>query len=396
LVWTFDKSGLGFSGPAIVGDRLYTMGARQKKGEWLSHLIALDISGKEPKELWACPAGPMYRDDNNVWGDGPRSTPTVDGDFVYALSGMGELVCVAVKNGDLVWKKNLASDLGGELMTYWGYCESVLIDGDQLICTPGGAKGILAALNKKTGAVLWRSKELKDKATYSSVMAADLGGANVKQYVVMTVIDDVDGGTVAGVAAKDGKLVWQAPHFTGSSYAVCTTPLIKGDDVYITAGYGAGCKLLRITKVAGKFVVDERYKEKQEKVMKNTHGGVVLLDGRVYGHSEGLGFVCQNWKTGQLVWNEKSKLDGKSAAVMAAEGHLYVYGEEGECVLLNASSQGWDEQGRFTVPEKTKIPEMLTKDFKAAKFWAHPVVANGKLYLREQEYLYCYDIRAKK
>ena len=196
LLWTYKNLGIGFSGPAIVGDRLYTMGARNE----VTYVIALDI--KNGSEIWSHKVGPIFTQD--AYGDGPRSTPTIDGEYLYALDGNGELVCLETAKGKEIWRKNLIKDLGGELMTEWGYSESVLIDGDKLICTPGGDKGTLAALDKKTGAVLWRSTELKNKAPYSSVMAAQIGG--VRQYIQTSFIDKTAGGAVCGFDAKDGDI----------------------------------------------------------------------------------------------------------------------------------------------------------------------------------------------
>ena len=204
-LWTFKNLGIGFSGPAIVRDRLYTMGARNES----TFVIALDID--KGTEVWSHKIGPIFTQD--FYGDGPRSTPTVDGDYLYALDGTGELVCLETAKGKEIWRKNLIKDLGGEMMTEWGFSESVLIDGDKLICTPGGDKGTLAALDKKTGAVLWRSTELKNKAPYSSMMVADIGG--VRQYIQNSFIGKTEGGTVSGFAAKDGKLLWKGAAFEG-------------------------------------------------------------------------------------------------------------------------------------------------------------------------------------
>src|SRR5262249_16513455 len=152
--------------------------------------------------------GAIFTFQGNAWGDGPRSTPTVDGDRVYALGGHGDLLCVDAR-GKEVWRKNLAKDLGGEMMTEWGYSESVLVDAGQVGCTSGGEQGTLAAIDKKNGKVLWRSKELKYNAPYSSIVVATLSG--VRQYVQLAYISDEEGSIVAGVAARDGKLLWKHP-----------------------------------------------------------------------------------------------------------------------------------------------------------------------------------------
>ncbi len=388
LLWTYRNAGLGYSCPAVVGDRLYTLGAI---GE-VEYLIALDIKGKQPREVWKAKLGPIFTFKDNAWGDGPRSTPTVSGKLVYALGGRGELVCADTTSGKVVWRKNLVKDLGGEMMTEWGYSESPLVDGDKLIVTPGGPKGTLAALNAKTGAVIWRSKGLKNKAPYSSVMVSEAGG--VRQYVQNSYINKDDGGVVSGFAAKDGKVLWTAPLGSGESYDIAPTPIIQGDQVYVTAE-PYGCHLYKIGKAGGKLKAEEQYRKRGQRKLQNNHGGVVLLDGHIYGHAKGLGWVCQEFKSGNIVWDDREKLEGKSGAITAAGGMLYLYSDEGVAVLLEPNPAGWKEHGRFSIPEKSK----LTADrptSRAAGTWTQPVVANGRLYLRDQELLFCFNVSASK
>jgi outer membrane protein assembly factor BamB len=390
LLWTYREAGIGFSGPAIVGNRLYTMGARKDT----EYLIALDISGAAPKELWSAKVGPLFTFEGNVWGDGPRCTPTVDGDRVYALGGQGELICAETATGNVVWRKNLVKELDGEMMTHWGYSESPLVDGDHLICTPGGAKGTLAALDKKSGAVIWRSKELKDKAPYSSIIAADIGG--VRQYIQLTYVDDSKGGAAAGVAAKDGKLLWYFPYFEGDSYAMAPTPIVRGDRVYLTVSL-KGCRLLKISKNdKGQFQADDLYPEQNHKVMKNFHGGVVLVGDHIYGHCEKKGWVCQDFKTGKNVWLERNRLLCDSGALTCADGQLYLLSDEGTVALIKASPEKWIQSGQFELPEQSKLRGAGIATATDAHTWTHPVVANGRLYLRDQELLFCFDVRAKK
>jgi outer membrane protein assembly factor BamB len=391
LLWKFTGAGVGFSGPAVVGDRLYTVGAREE----IEYVVALDVS--TGKEVWHTKLGAIFTFEDNRWGDGPRSTPTVDGDHVYALGGQGELVCLHVKDGKEVWRKNLIKDFGGRYMhsteaLHWGYCESPLVDGDKLVCCPGGPQGLMVALNKLTGAVIWRSTDLKDEATDSSIMPADIGG--VRQYVQSTYKGEGQGGSVVGVSAKDGKLLWVFPNARYDIYAVVPTPIVKDSLVYVTAGYSAGCNLLKITKDGAAFKAEDLYSSRSQKVMQNEHGGVVLVGGYVYGYSDGKGWVCQEFKTGKLVWNEKNQLDGKGS-LTCADGHLYLYSDEGVAALIKATPMGWEESGRFDLPEKSKVPE-LRKTSRTAGIWTHPVVANGRLYLRDQDLLFCFDVRDKK
>jgi outer membrane protein assembly factor BamB len=397
LLWTFDKAGLGFSGPAIVGDQLYILGARNNE----EYLLALDV-GKKGAEVWACKVGPMFTFKGNKWGDGPRSTPSVDGKFVYALGGFGDLICATTDKGELVWKKNLVKDLGGEMMgddTNWGYSWSPLIDGDQLICIPGGPKGAVAALDKKTGNVLWQTKELTEKAAYASPLVADIGG--VRQYVAVTYRknDQGEGGTVSGIRAKDGKLLWTFPYFEGSSYCVIPTPIIHGTEIYVTEGEEIGrTRLLKITTQGGKFNVKNLYTTTAaKKGMKNNHGTVVAVGDYVYGYTDNKGWVCQEWKTGKVAWTEKRKLPGTTAgSLVAADGHLYLFSDEGVAALIKASPEGWQESGRFEIPRKSTAKEKYPSNYSGSGIWTVPVIANGRLYLRDQELLFCYDVRAKK
>jgi len=361
LLWTFKDAGLGFASFAVVGDHLYSMGA--SKGTEV--LYAVDL--KTRQRLWSAEVGNQFGHDR---GDGPRGTPTVDGNRVYGIGGQGNLACVDVMTGKKVWSKGLKTDLGGSQMSGWGYSESPLVDGDLVLAMPGGDQGTVAAFDKKTGELKWRSTELKDKAGYSSLVVAVLGG--IRQYVLMT------GDSVAGVAAADGKLLWRFAR--ASRTAAVPTPIVKDNYIYVTSGYGVGCALLQITPKGAGFNVEEVYANKG---MTNHHGGVVLLGDHLYGYSDTGGWTCQEFKTGKVVW--ASKKLGKGC-VTSADGHLYCYDErDGTCVLAEASPNGWKETGRFKI-QQTKL------DRKRGQIWSHPVVANGKLYLRDQDLIFCYDV----
>ena len=363
LLWTFENAGIGFAGPAVVGDRLYTLGSRGGS----EYVMAIDT--KTGKELWATRHGPHF---TNAWGDGPRSTPTVDGDVLYALGAHGDLTCLDTATGKQRWRLSLVKDLGGTVPT-WGYSESPLVDGDQLIVTPGGNQGALAAIDKKSGKVIWRSKELDHGAAYSSAMPAVVGG--IRFYIQMT------DSAVVGVAARDGKLFWQTDLAVNGT-AVCPTPIVAGDQVYVTSGYGAGCGLLKLTAEQGMVKAETIY---DNKVMTNHHGGVVKVGEHIYGFSDDGGWTCQEFSTGRRSWN-RGKL-GKGS-LTAADGKLYLYAEnDGVCVLIDVNPKAWTEVGRFTIPRETKIER------KAGKIWTHPVVANGKLYLRDQDLIFCFDVK---
>jgi outer membrane protein assembly factor BamB len=374
LLWTLSDAGTGYSGPAIVGDRLYTMGAWDGK-EWL---FAVDTN--TGAKVWSTEVGKLFV---NGWGDGPRGTPTVNGGLVFAMGGQGNLLCVKAGNGERLWTKNMQKDLGGKMMSGWGYTESPLIDGEAVVCTPGGNQGTLAALDKNTGEVRWRSKDLKDNAAYSSLVVSEAGG--IHQYVVMT-----DAG-VSGVAAKDGRLLWRFPR--RSNTAAIPTPIVSGDYVFATSGYDAGCVLLKLTADGDTIQCQKVYGEDEDyQRITNHHGGVVLVNGCLYGYSDGKHgrgprrWLCQEFKSGKILWSEDRKL-GKGS-LTCADGQLYCYSEsDGTVVLIAASPEGWQENGRFKIPQQTKLPR------KGGHIWTHPVVANGRLYLRDQNLIFCYQVK---
>lgn len=364
LLWTFSQAGTGYSEPAIVGDRLYTMGADQNT----EYLFAIDL--KTRKRLWAAAIGSRFIND---WSDGPRGTPTVDGELIFALGGQGNLVCVKAANGKRLWAKSMQSDLGGKMMSGWGYTESPLVDGEVVVCTPGGNQGTLAALDKKTGVVRWRSKDFTDEAGYSSLVVSETGG--IRRYVQRT------GKSVSGVAAKDGRLLWRFAHTANT--AAIPTPIVADNYVFSTSGYGAGCVLIRLTPNGEGIKAEQVYANKD---MTNHHGGVVKVGDYIYGHSDRGGWMCMEFTTGKVLWKEAGKL-GKGS-ITAADGRLYCYSEnDGTVALIEASPEGWKENGRFKIPRQTKLPR------KRGKIWTHPVVANGRLYLRDQDLIFCYQVK---
>jgi outer membrane protein assembly factor BamB len=364
-VWLFENCGTGYAGPAIVDGRMFIQGGRDGQCQ----LLALDAN--TGRELWAVALGEEYTND---WGDGPRSTPTVENGLIYALGARGDLVCVRAADGSEVWRTNLQNDLAGT-EPQWGYCESVLVDGDRLLCTPGGSQGAIVALDKATGKVIWRATDLDDIAHYSSIQKASFHGE--PQYVQLLV------SRLVGLAPEDGRVLWQVDW--PGRVAVIPTPIVHDEKVFATSGYGVGCMLVDIDD---DNEATEIYDEPAKKLMKNHHGGVLLIGDHLYGHSDGVGWVCMEFATGKQVWRERDVL-GKGA-IAYADGMFYCLSEdEGDVVLLEASPDGWKEHGRFTLDPQTEI----RKD--RGKIWMHPVIANGKLYLRDQNLLYCYDIKAE-
>lgn len=363
-LWSYDKAGLGYSGFAVAGGRLYTLGTRDTS----EILMCLDAA--KGTELWVAKLGNIL---DNKWGNGPRGTPTVDGDRVYALGGDGTLVAVHAKDGKEMWRATMAS-FGGKTPG-WGYTESVLVDGRQVVCTPGGPQGALVALDKMTSSKLWQTVAFTDGAQYSSIVPATINGQ--PQYVQRTMT------SIAGISPKDGALLWKQD-YPGKT-AVIPTPIVKGNQIYVTAGYGVGCMSFEIepgNKI--KMLYDET--SGTNKVMKNHHGGVILVADHLYGYSDGVGWTCQNFKTGELVWGEKAKL-GKGA-VSYADGMLYCLDEQsGTLVLAEASPKGWSEKSRFKLDPQTTIRSPQ------GRIWTHPVISNGRLYLRDQDLIHCYAVK---
>lgn len=362
LAWKMTGVGDGYSGVSVVGQRVYTAGDKADS----SFVHAVNLADGKP--LWSAKLG---KPGSMGYGNfaGPRATPTVDGDLLFAVSQWGEMVCLQASDGEAKWRKQFTEDFGGKLPE-WGFAESPLVDGDKVVVTPGGSKGAIVALNKKTGAVIWQSKDFTDEAHYSSLVAAEIGG--VRQYVQLTAK------SVVGVAADNGRVLWTAPR--KGATAVIPTPVYHADHVYVTSGYGIGCNLFKISSGGGNFSADQVY---ANKVMVNHHGGVILVEGNIYGYSDGKGWTCQDFNSGEAKWQEKQKL-GKGA-IAYADGRFYLRDEsKGTLVLLEVSADEYKEAGRFEQPDRSK-----------KNAWPHPVIAQGKLFIRDQDLLLCYDVKAK-
>jgi outer membrane protein assembly factor BamB len=327
----------------------------------------LALGRADGKNLWETKVG---KPGGNYAGT--RCTPTVDGGLVYALGQFGDLVCVEAATGAEKWRRNFAKDFKGR-SGGWNYTESPLIDGEKLICTPGGPEATLVALDKKTGEVIWKSA-LGDTAGYSSAVVSTAGG--IRQYVQLTA------NGVVGVSAKDGKLLWRYEKL-GRNVANIPTPIILGDQVFCTAGYGKGGALLTLSRDGDGIKVKEEYYTRD---LGNRHGGVVIVGDYAYGDRDQNGTPwCAEWKTGKVKW-QRDRRKGKgngSAAVTYADGNLYVRYSNGYVSLVPAGPDGYEEKGSFKIPNGDR------------NSWAHPVVIGGRLYLREKGVLWCYDVKAK-
>ncbi len=356
LAWKKTGLGLGFASVSFASDRIFTMG--EVDGE--ARIFALSRSDGEV--IWSAKLGSPGGRRN----PGPRATPSTDGELVFGLGHAGELVCVSAKSGKAKWRKHLVNDFGGKMMSGWGYSESPLLDGDLLICTPGGSKGAVLALHKKTGKLAWRCKELKDAAAYSSLLPVEIDG--ISQYIVFT------GKSVAGVAAKDGELLWQGDR--PGKTAICSTPVYSGGYLFVSSGYNVGCTGFKITRRSKGFDVEEIYAGKQ---MQSHHGGMVLVGDHVFGLGR-RSLKCIELKTGEVVWENPSVGKG---SITYADGHLVVRSEKrtGELALVVATPEGYQERGRFDQPDPSGEP-----------YWAYPVIFDGRLYVRDQGVLLCYDV----
>lgn len=363
-LWSFTNAGQGYSSFAVAGGKVFTLGTRDGSE------ILLALEAANGAELWTAKLGSIL---GNKWGDGPRGTPTVDGDRIYALGGDGTLVAVSAKDGREMWRTTMNS-LGSKTPG-WGYTESVLVDGRQVVCTPGGSQGTVAAIDKTSGKVLWQSKDWTDGAHYSSIVSAVINGQ--PQYVQRSAE------AVVGLDAKNGAVLWKQA-YPGKT-AVIPTPIVKGNQVYVTAGYGAGS--MSFTIESGnvvKMVFDET--GGTNKVMKNHHGGVILLGDHIYGYSDGVGLVCQDFKTGAEVWSEKRAV--QKGAISYADGMFYFLEEgSGNVVLIEATPKGYSEKSRFKLNPQTTIRSPQ------GRIWSHPVIANGRLYLRDQDLIHAYALK---
>lgn len=366
--------GGGFSSLAIVGDRLYTLG----DVDGGQHVIAADK--RDGKILWTSRIGPVWQDEYG----GARSTPTIDGARLYALGTEGDLVCLETATGKLVWQRNLAKDFGGHPMkiegTDWKFAESPLVDGERVIVTPGTRTAGLVALDKATGRELWRAAlpELGEKgadgAGYSSVVISEAGG--VRQYVQML------GRGVVGVEAATGKFLWGYNRIA-NNVANIPTPIIDGEHVFVSTGYGTGAALLRLDRDGEGIKATEVYFLSADE-LQNHHGGLILHGGHVYGgtgHNKGFPIAVE-MTSGKKAWGPERNEGQGSAAVLFADGRLYFRYQNGRMVLIEATPAGYRETGSFLIPEV------------AHPSWSHPVISDRRLYLREQDNLFVYDVAA--
>ena len=369
LAWTFRQAGSGYSAPVVVGTTLYCQGA----ADGSDFAFALDTQTGALK--WKQNLGAYYTCSDNR-GDGPRGSVTVDGDKLYLIRGGGQIHCLSAADGKMLWQKDFAKDFNGKLMSRWGHSESPLVDGNIVICTPGGEGGYIVALDKNSGALVWRTKELTGDAAHSSAIIVDIDG--IRQYVQQT------NKGVTGISAKDGKMLWKVdiPQY---KIAVIPTPVTNNNFVYVTNGYNGGSTCIRLTKEGNGVKADTVYTSSP--ALSNPHGGVVLVNGYIYGVTDRQGFVCQDFKTGESVWRERSQGVVNGVTVAVNDRLILLNETDGLIVVVAASPAGWKEFGRMEFPERTKLQNRNNQ------VWTHPIVANSKLYLRDHDLLFCFDLK---
>lgn len=353
LVWKASGAGRGYSSFSIANGRLYTMGLRGDR----EFVIAFDIANG--KEAWATPHGNAFRNDR---GDGPRGTPTIDGDRLYALGGNGDLSAMDARTGRIIWTKNVLREFGGSNIR-WGISESALVLGNKVLVNAGGRNASIVALNKENGAVIWKSQS--DEAGYSSAIPLQVNGGT--QVIFFT------GERAVGLDVNDGRLLWEYSRPSNRTANVAT-PIARGNRVFISSDYGTGGGVVEI-KADGK--AEEIYFTKD---MRNHHSSSVLVGDHLYGFSSAV-LTAMRFDTGEIAWRDRSV--GKGSLVYA-DGHLYCFSENGVVGLVEATPAGYREKGRFRIPQDS-LPT-----------WSHPVVAGGRLFLRDQDTIYAFDVREKK
>lgn len=373
LVWETSGAGRGYASLSIANGHIHTLGDGPSTAEDKDEYVSC-FDETNGKLVWQTKLGPAWNSGNADW-QSSRSTPTVDGERLYVVTPHGQLACLDSTTGKPLWQKHLVDDLGGKKGDSWGYSESVLIDGQRLICTPGGSEATMVALDKATGELVWKSVWPDDRgAAHASIVVSEVGGTRV--YVQTTA-----GGTI-GVRAADGKLLWTYP--IERTTAVIPNPIVRGDLVFLVAGYKRGGALLRqVPGADGEIKAEEIYPLNPD--LNNKHGGVVLVGDFLYGDSNDQGMpYCAELMTGNQRWKERGSGRG-SVAVTVADGHLYLRYANGRMVLAKASPEKYEEISGFQIPDSGQRPS-----------WSHPVIIGGKLYLREQDKIFCYDVRAKQ
>ena len=358
LLWTADGCGLGFSSVAIADGTIYVSGDSGQSCQ----VVALDLEGKVK---WRRPFGQAH---TRGRFPGTRSTPTVDGNSVYCLGPQGDLGCIDAKSGRLRWSVNIIKRFRGRNIQ-WKLSESVLVDGNNVICTPGANNATLAALNRNTGATVWTSKGLSDRAAYASPIAYKVGPGRI--------ISTLTASGLVGVNAANGNFLWRYDRPSNRT-ANCPTPVFYRGAVFSASAYNTGGGLVRITASRSRVSINEIW---QTADMDNHHGGFVVINDHIYGHGNRSGWLCIDFNTGRTIWRDRGVGKG---SVISADGMLYCFSEGRTMGLVKVNPNRYELVSQFRMPRAGSRPT-----------WAHPAIANGKLYLRDDDKLFCYDIKAK-
>ncbi|MEK6283728.1 MAG: PQQ-binding-like beta-propeller repeat protein [Acidobacteriota bacterium] len=369
LLWQVNDIGDGYSTPAVVGKRIYLMSNRGMENEFVQAL-----STQDGKPIWTTRIGNVGNPNQNPPYAKARSTPTLDGKFIYALSSDGDLACLELGSGKIRWQKNIRKEFGGQPGD-WAYAESPLVDGDLVVVTPGGAEATMVALNKKTGALIWKSAiPGGDPAGYASAVVVQSGGR--RQFVQL-----LSKGMV-GVDAKTGEFLWRNKE-VAKGPAQYFTPVARGEYVYGGA-LGVGGVLVQVKpEGSGEQVYFTRG-------LPNGIGGAVVVGEHIYGTEAGQKLVAADFTTGKVKW-QADTIGWSSVAY--ADGHLYLHGINGEIALVEANPEGYRQKGRFTPPAQPKKKKV--GPFPEGAF-TYPVIANGRLYIRDLGTLWVYDIKASR
>ena len=357
VLWTTTGLGAGYGTVAVAGDRVFVQSLRN--GRSTVHAI----NAADGKYVWSKNLGPGVTNDR---GSGPRGTPTMDGDRLYVLTEGGELVCLLAADATVVWQRNILRDFNGNNIN-WLISESPLVDGDRVIVTPGGQKAGMVALDKMSGKTIWAAEGLSDDAGYSSAVIVDIQGVRAYTTIMAS--------AAVGVRATDGRLLWR--YATPANYtANIATPLVSGSQVFYTSAYGTGGGLVNLRPTNGEIRAEEVYFTRD---MQNHHGGVLLVDGVLYGFSNAI-LTALEFSSGKTLWRHRSVGKG---AITYADGRLYVLSEDNVVGLAEVSASGYREVGRFQIADQG-LPS-----------WAHPVVSGKRLFVRNQNVLAAYDVRAR-
>ncbi|MCC2669622.1 MAG: hypothetical protein K0Q72_2093 [Armatimonadetes bacterium] len=360
LLWRAAGLGGGNSTPSVADGKIFGV-SYQGQDE-----VVWAISEEDGKPLWKTRIAASNFSIGRQAQDGSAGTPTVDKNRVYAIGESGDLVCLDEASGKLLWQKNLVKEFGGAVPK-WGYSESPLIDGDKVIATPGGRDATILALNKTNGNEIWRSKIAEgDMAGYSSAIVATVAGE--REYIQFL------GGGVVGVSAADGAFRWRYST-PANPTANCSTPIFRDNHVFAASGYNTGGGLAKLEKGANGITATEVYFTKR---MQNHHGGMVLVGDYVYGFDQA-NLTCIDFKTGEVKWSDRSVGKG---SVTYADGLIYARSERGPVAIVEANPAAYVEKGRFTPPDKL-----------GGTTWPHPVVTAGHLYLRDQDQIFCYELK---